>query len=78
MIAAIFMATDYVTSPTTSIGQILFGIGCGVLTVIFRYTGLFPEGVTYAVLIMNALVWILERFTRPRIYGNKSWWEARK
>ena len=78
MVAAIFMATDYVTSPTTSIGQILFGIGCGVLTVIFRYTGLFPEGVTYAVLIMNALVWILERFTRPRIYGNKSWWEARK
>lgn len=71
MLGAIFMATDYVTSPTTSLGQILFGIGCGVLTVIFRYTGLFPEGVTYAILIMNAIVWILERYTRPRIYGNK-------
>lgn len=71
MLGAIFMATDYVTSPTTALGQILYGIGCGVLTVIFRYTGLFPEGVTYAILIMNAVVWILERYTRPRIYGNK-------
>lgn len=70
VLGAIFMATDYVTSPTTSLGQILYGIGCGVLTVVFRYTGLFPEGVTYAILIMNALVWILERYTRPRIYGN--------
>ncbi len=70
-LGAIFMATDYVTSPTTALGQVLYGVGCGVLTVIFRYTGIFPEGVTYAILIMNAVVWILERYTRPRIYGNK-------
>lgn len=71
ILGAIFMATDYVTSPTTALGQILYGIGCGVLTVVFRYTGLFPEGVTYSILLMNALVWILEKYTRPRIYGNK-------
>lgn len=71
LLGAIFMATDYVTSPTTAWGQALYGIGCGILTVIFRYTGIFPEGVTYSILIMNALVWTLERYTRPRIYGNK-------
>ena len=70
MLGAIFMATDYVTSPTTKVGQVLYGVGCGVLTVIFRYTGLYPEGVTYAILIMNAAVWILERCTAPRIFGN--------
>ncbi len=71
MLGAIFMATDYVTSPTTRWGQISYGIGCGVLTVIFRYTGLFPEGVTYAILIMNSLVWVLERYTIPRIFGTQ-------
>ena len=53
MLGAIFMATDYVTSPVTKKGQIIYGAGCGVLTVIFRYYGLFPEGVTYAILLMN-------------------------
>ena len=71
ILGAIFMATDYVTSPTTKLGQILYGIGCGVLTVVFRYTGLFPEGVTYAILLMNAAVWLLERYTAPRIFGNR-------
>ena len=70
VLGAFFMATDYVTSPTTRVGQVLYGIGCGVLTVVFRYTGLFPEGVTYAILIMNAAVWLLERHTAPRIFGN--------
>ena len=70
MLGAIFMATDYVTSPTTRMGQVLYGVGCGVLTVVFRYTGLYPEGVTYAILIMNAAVWLLERCTAPRIFGN--------
>ena len=69
MLGAIFMATDYVTSPATPIGQIVFGIGCGVLTVLFRYFGLFPEGVTYAILIMNAFVWIIDRYTVPRRFG---------
>ena len=69
MLGAIFMATDYVTSPVTKRGQILYGIGCGVLTVIFRYYGLFPEGVTYAILLMNLCVWVIDRYTAPRIYG---------
>lgn len=69
MLGAIFMATDYATSPATSVGQIVYGIGCGVLTVIFRYFGLFPEGVTYAILIMNAFVWVIDRHTAPRRFG---------
>ena len=71
MLGAIFMATDYATSPATPVGQIVYGIGCGALTVIFRYFGLFPEGVTYAILLMNALVWILDRYTAPRRFGVK-------
>ena len=69
MLGAIFMATDYATSPVTKNGQILYGIGCGVLTVIFRYYGLFPEGVTYAILLMNLCVWTIDRHTAPRRYG---------
>ena len=71
MLGAIFMATDYATSPATPAGQIVYGIGCGVLTVIFRYFGLFPEGVTYAILLMNALVWVIDRYTAPRRFGTK-------
>ena len=69
LLGAIFMATDYVTSPVTKKGQIFYGIGCGILTVIFRYYGLFPEGVTYAILLMNLCVWVIDRYTAPRIYG---------
>ena len=71
MLGAIFMATDYATSPVTARGQIVYGIGCGALTVIFRYFGLFPEGVTYAILLMNAVVWIIDRYTAPRRFGVK-------
>ena len=71
MLGAIFMATDYATSPVTAKGQIVYGIGCGALTVFFRYFGLFPEGVTYAILIMNAFVWIIDRHTAPRRFGVK-------
>ena len=71
MLGAIFMATDYATSPVTPKGQIVYGIGCGVLTVIFRYYGLFPEGVTYAILLMNACVWVIDRYTAPRRFGVK-------
>ena len=71
MLGAIFMATDYATSPVTAKGQIVYGIGCGVLTVIFRYFGLFPEGVTYAILLMNACVWVIDRYTAPRRFGVK-------
>ena len=69
MLGAIFMATDYATSPATPVGQVIYGIGCGVLTVVFRYFGLFPEGVTYAILLMNALVWFIDRHTAMRRFG---------
>ena len=71
MLGAIFMATDYATSPVTPVGQVVYGIGCGILTVIFRYFGLFPEGVTYAILVMNALVWFIDRHTALRQFGRK-------
>ena len=71
MIGAIFMATDYATSPVTPWGQIIYGIGAGALTVLFRYKGLYPEGVTYAILIMNAAVWIIDQKTAPRRFGTK-------
>ena len=71
MLGAIFMATDYATSPATPVGQVVYGIGCGVLTVALRYFGLFPEGVTYAILVMNALVWIIDYYTPIRRFGTK-------
>ena len=69
MLGAIFMATDYATSPATPVGQIVYGIGCGGLTVLFRYFGLYPEGVTYAILLMNALVWVIDYYTPIRRFG---------
>ena len=71
LLGAIFMATDYVTSPVTRKGQILYGIGCGVLTVVFRYFGIYPEGVTYAILLMNGCVWVIDRYTPARRFGVK-------
>ena len=71
MLGAIFMATDYATSPVTAVGQMVYGMGCGALTVIFRYFGLFPEGVTYAILLMNAFVWVIDRYSAPRRFGTK-------
>lgn len=69
MLGAIFMATDYVTSPTLPSAQLVYGIGCGALTVLFRYFGLFPEGVTYAILIMNACAWALDRAVPVKRFG---------
>ena len=69
ILGAVFMATDYTTSPVTPRGQLFYGAGCGALTVVFRYFGLFPEGVTYAILLMNAAVWAIDRFTAPRRFG---------
>ena len=68
-LGAIFMATDYVTSPLTKMGQIVFAIGCGVLTVVIRYFGGYPEGVSYAILIMNCCVVLLDRIGRPTKFG---------
>lgn len=69
MLGAIFMATDYTTSPVTPSGQWLYGAGCGMLTLLFRYYGLFPEGVSYAILTMNLLTWVIDRHTLPRRFG---------
>ena len=69
MLGAIFMATDYVTSPVTPKGQIIFGVGCGLLTVFIRYFGGLPEGVSYSILIMNTLVWAIDKKTHPRKFG---------
>lgn len=69
MLGAIFMATDYSTAPTAPRAQLLYGVGCGVLTVLFRAFGLFPGGVTYAVLLMNAAVWSLDQLAAPRRFG---------
>jgi len=70
ILGAFFMATDYVTSPVTPKGRIAFGVGCGVLTVILRYYGLYPEGVTYAILCMNPLAWAMDRWLAPRVFGH--------
>ena len=69
MLGAIFMATDYVTSPLTKLGQIIYGIGCGVLTIMIRYFGGYNEGVSYAILIMNTCVVLLDRIGRPTKFG---------
>ena len=71
LLGAVFLATDPVTSPVTKGGQWVYGIGCGVLTVIFRYYGLFPEGVTHAILIMNAFVWFIDYMTPIRRFGTE-------
>ena len=69
MLGAIFMATDYATSPVTKPGQIIFGIGCGLLTCFIRRFGSYPEGVCYSILIMNCTTWLLDKYIRPVIYG---------
>lgn len=69
MLGAFFMATDMVTSPITPNGKIVFALGCGVLTFVIRKFGGYPEGVSYSILLMNLFVPHIERYTRPRIYG---------
>jgi len=69
ILGAFFMATDYVTSPLTKKGKIIFGIGCGVITAIIRLRGGYPEGVCYSILFMNAAVPIIDRFTKIKKYG---------
>ena len=69
MLGAIYMATDYVTSPLTKLGQVVYGIGCGVLTIMIRYFGGYNEGVSYAILIMNCCVVLLDRIGRPVKFG---------
>ena len=69
MLVAFFIATDYVTSPNTPLGQIIFGAGCGALIYIIRTWGGYPEGTGFAVLLMNAVTPLIDHYIRPRIYG---------
>lgn len=69
ILGAFFMATDMVTSPVTKRGRILFGIGCGILTVVIRLVGGYPEGVSYSILLMNIAVPLIDRYTSPKGFG---------
>jgi len=69
MLGAFFMATDYASSPITTTGQIIYAVGCGLMTVLIRTFGGYPEGVSFAILIMNLFVPLIERFTEPKIFG---------
>lgn len=69
MLGAFFMATDYSSSPTTPKGQIIFAIGCGLLTVIIRRYGGYPEGVSYSILLMNLAAPLIEKYTAPKVFG---------
>ena len=71
MIGACFMATDYVTSPTTGKGKLIFGIGCGLLCMLIRQFGSYPEGCSFAILIMNAICPLINRWTQPKPFGAK-------
>ena len=68
-LGAFFMATDYVTSPNTPKGEIIFGIGAGLLVVFIRYFGGYPEGVCYSILVMNICVWLIDKATMPARFG---------
>lgn len=69
MLGAFFMATDYVTSPLLPAGKVVFGIGCGLMTMIIRIWGQYPEGVSFAILFMNCLTPLINNFFQKRMYG---------
>lgn len=71
LLGSIFMATDYVTSPMTPKGQIIFGCGIGILTVLIRTFGAYPEGISFAILIMNAVVPLINMYVKPKRFGRK-------
>ncbi len=69
LLGAFFMATDMVTSPVTRKGMLIFGVGCGLLTAVIRLWGGYPEGVSFAILLMNAATPLIDRYTKPRVFG---------
>jgi len=71
-LGAVFMATDYSTSPITKTGKLIFGAGCGLITVFIRYFGAYPEGVSYSIMIMNLFVWYIDKATKPVKFGGAS------
>lgn len=70
MLGAFYMATDYSSSPVTPTGQLIMGFGCGLLTVLIRIFGSYPEGVSYSILLMNLCVPLIDRWTKPRTFGH--------
>ncbi len=70
-LGAFFMATDYVTSPLTKKGQIIFAFGCGLITTLIRIFGGYPEGVSYSILLMNLLVPVIDYYIKPKAFGNE-------
>ena len=72
ILGAVYMATDYVTSPMTAWGKIVFGVGVGVVTVVIRVWGAYPEGMSFAILLMNACVPLIDKGFRPRRFGKKN------
>jgi electron transport complex protein RnfD len=68
-LGAFFMATDYVTSPITPLGKLIFGVGCGAITVVIRLFGAYPEGVSFAILLMNAFTPLIDRYVKPTVFG---------
>lgn len=68
-LGAFFMATDMVTSPVTRKGMLIFGVGCGVITAVIRLWGGYPEGVSFAILLMNAATPLIDRYTKPKVFG---------
>lgn len=71
LLGSIFMATDYVTSPMSKSGMILYGVGIGIITVLIRYFGSYPEGISFAILIMNACVPLINKFMLPERFGKE-------
>jgi electron transport complex protein RnfD len=71
-LGAIFMATDYATSPITKKGKLIFGAGCGLITIFIRYFGAYPEGVSFAIMVMNLFVWYLDKLTKPVKFGGSA------
>ena len=69
ILGAFFMATDYATSPVTGKCKLVFGVGCGLITVFIRYFGSYPEGVCYSILVMNCTTWLIDKYLRPARFG---------
>lgn len=70
-LGAFFMATDYATTPITTKGKLVFGLGCGIITFVIRHFGSYPEGVSFSILLMNVLTPYIEQLTRTKIFGAK-------
>ena len=68
---AFFMATDYVTTPITTVGKLIFAVGCGLITVVIRNFGSLPEGVSYSILVMNIITPLIDRYIKPKPFGYK-------